>query len=432
MIAVAAAVITVAATVGLAAPRDGNVYRVTAYLERAIGLFERSDVRVLGVSVGRVESVTPEGDRVKVVMRIDREIKVPAEATAIVVPISLISDRYVQLSPPYSQGPALEDGDLIEMENTAIPAELDDLLGSLEGFLQALQTSGGEDPGALSIAVTNLAAALDGTGDDLDETLGSAGAISSVVTGNAAKLDSSIVHLSSLVQRLSEKRNQIAALNTHLAVGLGAIAEEQGSLDSALQNIALLTEQLGSIVKAHRVPLEQDLRSLTKTTQAVLRHQESVVKANDWLHVLADGGEASHNSGGVHKQGQSNNPGISHVDVRDAHYGACPVPFIGCALLPGGGLPASSGASRAPDRGPHPLRVDPAPGSRSPERLPSLFPDPLELVPTDLPVRSTDLAASGGLAHAPTTDIADEGPGWLENLFVKLGRWLDTAIGGKR
>ena len=62
---------------------------VTAYFPRTVSLYEGSDVRVLGVPIGKVEEVTPEGTQVKVVMRYDEEVQIPADATAVIIsPVS--------------------------------------------------------------------------------------------------------------------------------------------------------------------------------------------------------------------------------------------------------------------------------------------------------------------------------------------------------
>src|SRR5687767_12666382 len=76
-------------------PKGDETYTVTAYFTKTIGLFENSDVDILGVPVGKVTNISPQGDRVEVVMEIPTEHKVPADAFAQIVPISVISDRYV-------------------------------------------------------------------------------------------------------------------------------------------------------------------------------------------------------------------------------------------------------------------------------------------------------------------------------------------------
>ena len=82
---------------------------VTAYFPRAVSVYEGSDVRVLGVPVGKVEKVVPEGTRVKVTMRYDGSVKVPADAQAVIVSPSVVGDRYIQLAPAYKSGKAMPD-----------------------------------------------------------------------------------------------------------------------------------------------------------------------------------------------------------------------------------------------------------------------------------------------------------------------------------
>src|SRR5688500_5157108 len=83
---------------------------VSAYFPRAVSLYEGSDVRILGVNVGRVTAVTQAGNSVRVEMEYDAEYKLPADAKAVIVTPTLVADRFVQLTPVYESGPELEDG----------------------------------------------------------------------------------------------------------------------------------------------------------------------------------------------------------------------------------------------------------------------------------------------------------------------------------
>ncbi|HWL50042.1 MAG TPA: MlaD family protein, partial [Acidimicrobiia bacterium] len=69
-LAVAAAVLLLTAT--FFTFRGGDETRtVTAHFPRAVSVYEGTDVRVLGVNVGRVTAVTPEGNSVRVEMKYD-------------------------------------------------------------------------------------------------------------------------------------------------------------------------------------------------------------------------------------------------------------------------------------------------------------------------------------------------------------------------
>ncbi len=416
LLAIAIALTFLGGVLALAFPREKKEpLRVTAYFTKSIGLFPQSRVRVLGVAVGRVSRVTPVGTKVKVEMRLDSDVKVPADAKAVIVPISLISDRYVQLTPVYASGPRLRNGDVIDTDRTVIPAELDDLLAQLKKFLDAIQAGTREDPKSLGLAVKNLAAALAGAGENLSKTLSGAGALSGAASANAVDLDAIVGELSRLFGALSARRDDIALLNTLLAQALGAIASEHQSLNGALSNLALMTEQLESLVAAHRTDLEADLRVLAKTTKALVDHQQSTIRSLDWLPVLADGAENAHNGGALHVDAP-----VPHIDVRDDHLFPCPpaVPSGVCLLLglAGGSLPitatapgtggAGSAAGRTPTPGPAPTTVPAAP---DPGNLLDLLPQVGPLLPIPEPA-------------------ATSGPS-IRDLFSGLGGLLDGAWG---
>jgi len=397
-----------------------NTYIVHAYFSSAIGLFPDSDVRVLGVPIGKVSSVTPEGDRIHAVLEIEKDRLVPSSASAIIVPISLISDRYIQLEPPYTKGPALKDGDRIELARTIVPSELDDLLGSLKTFLDALEAGKQQDPGALGDAVTNLAKALDGTGDDIDRLLGSSGKIAESINENSPQLESLVVRLSSLMQALSTKSSQIAALNRNLNAALGAVADESAAFDSALTNLALLTQQLGSVVKDHRGALEQDLGILSRTTDAALRHQDSLIQANDWLHVIADGGESSNNGGAIHLSNDPAHPlnsGPDHLDVRESHTSPC---GPSCLIF---GLPLSGAADLTSG-----AQDDEA---MKPEEETSLLLPSIDRAVPFGPVPPPSIPKPIALgADAPGGQ--HEQAGFFERLFLAIGSFVSLIFGGAK
>ena len=108
-VAFAAALVLLAA-LGWTILRPAGQYRVTAYFTGTVGLYPGSDVRILGIDVGKIEDITALGDKVRVQMLIDDDYDIPADAEAIVLAPSLVSDRYVQFTPVYDGGPTMEDG----------------------------------------------------------------------------------------------------------------------------------------------------------------------------------------------------------------------------------------------------------------------------------------------------------------------------------
>lgn len=288
--ALVAALVILATSVVIVVNRSrgpGDSYRLTAYFPRAIGLFPRSTVRVLGVEVGRVQSVVPDGDRVRVDMKVQKGIKIPADVRAVIVPISLISDRYVQLAPVWRSGAVLRDGDEIPLERGVAPAELDDLLKTLKQFLDALEPGSASEPGALGRFFDNANRALAGQGPSLASTIDSVTTLLDTLGRNVSSVDAIIVGLDTLLADLAQRDQQIVATNRGLSAVFGVLASEGAALEAGTGNLASAVSELGRLVRAHRADLEDDLSTLFATTQALVRQKDRLVEQIMWLPVLS-------------------------------------------------------------------------------------------------------------------------------------------------
>ena len=125
VVAIALALVLVAGIWFFAVRDTTETKTVTAHFPRAVSIYEGSDVRVLGVNVGSVTAVTPEGNSVRVDMEYDAQYKLPADAKAVIVTPTLVADRFVQLTPAYDPGDAvLADGADIALPDTAVPGAL--------------------------------------------------------------------------------------------------------------------------------------------------------------------------------------------------------------------------------------------------------------------------------------------------------------------
>src|SRR5690606_16854313 len=72
----------VVAGVGWWAFSNIGTTKITATFKSTVGIYSGSDVRILGVAVGKVDSVEPQGDKVKVTMTVDRGIPLPEDVRA--------------------------------------------------------------------------------------------------------------------------------------------------------------------------------------------------------------------------------------------------------------------------------------------------------------------------------------------------------------
>lgn len=285
--------------------KKDDTYQVTAYFSRAIGLFPRSDVDVLGVAVGKISDVQPIGTRVKVTMEIEKKYKIPADATAELIPPSLISDRFVQFEPAYTGGPTLHDGAVLDVAQTAVPAELDDTFKQLKKLLEAIEPGQEGEPGALGALVVELNKALDGQADNLKGTIINAARLTHTLAGAKGHLSGLLVNLDSLFSKLATRAGTYGTLNRNFALVLKALDESRGDLTGALANLADMTNEVGSLVRDHRAQLGNDLGLAARVLERVLKNRASVAESLTWLPVLGEGAA------------QAYNPPHQDIDVRD-------------------------------------------------------------------------------------------------------------------
>lgn len=285
--------------------KKDDTYQVTAYFDKAIGLFPRSDVNVLGVPVGTIQEVEPMGKSVKVTMELSKEYKIPADATAQIVPISLISDRYIEFSPPYTEGPALADGAEIPVERTVIPAELDDVFKQLKKLLDAIQPGRPGEPGALGELIVELDETLSGREDDLQGALTEGAELTDTLAGTKEDLQGLLANLDGLFGKLATRSGDFDTLNKNLILVLTAISESRDDLEGTLVNVGELSAEVTDVVKDEGDLLEQDLRRVARVLRVVLKNEGSVRQSLSWLPILGYTLEKAYN------------PVSRAVDVRD-------------------------------------------------------------------------------------------------------------------
>ena len=116
---VAVVLAVIAALVGYNLYKKATTTTVVAYFPETTALYAGDRVQIMGVRVGRVDSVEPAGDKMKVVLHYDSQYKVPADATASILNPTVVASRVIQLSPPYTSGPVLADNDARAAERPA-------------------------------------------------------------------------------------------------------------------------------------------------------------------------------------------------------------------------------------------------------------------------------------------------------------------------
>jgi phospholipid/cholesterol/gamma-HCH transport system substrate-binding protein len=260
---------------------SGGSRHVRAEFVRAVGLYEGSDVRILGVKVGKVTSVRPAGDRVVVDMTYDDKYSVPADAKAVVVSPSVVGDRYVQLTPVYRSGPKLAEDARIRLADTAVPVELDRIFSSLDDLNVALGPEGANRTGALSRLLAVGADNLDGEGTKINRTVTDFSKALSTLSTKRDDLFGTVRNLQVFTTALAGSDSQVRAFNSDLASVADQLAGERGELALALKNLAVALSEVASFVKDNRKDLTTDIAGLADITGVLAKQKDALAEVLD-------------------------------------------------------------------------------------------------------------------------------------------------------
>jgi phospholipid/cholesterol/gamma-HCH transport system substrate-binding protein len=263
-----------AAGVWWLAPRPGRT--ITTYLTSAVAVYPGNPVLILGVPVGQITAVQPQGRVVKVVMTVDRSVQVPAGASAVVLEPSLVTGRSIQLTPAYTAGPAMPDGGVIPVQRTAVPLGIDDLARAADDLATMLGPTGANRHGALSDALDVGAANLRGNGQAINDTIGNVAELSQTLAGSRKQLFATVTQLQSFVSTLAANDAQVRQFTTQLADVSHFLAAERGDLGTALRELSLALGEVAAFVQDNRALLKSNVDRLTEVTAVLVRQREAL------------------------------------------------------------------------------------------------------------------------------------------------------------
>ncbi|HKT01254.1 MAG TPA: MCE family protein [Rugosimonospora sp.] len=252
--------------------------RLVAHFTAAVGILAGSDVRILGVRVGEVVAVRPQGRTVEVDMRYDARYAVPAGAQAVIIPPSIVSDRYVQLTPAYEGGPRLADGADLPTSRTAVPLELDDIYRALDGFNRALGPSGANAKGALSGLVATGRANLEGSGGDLAGMLDGLSRTLGTLAAGRDDLFGSLADLQQFVTALAASDQQVRLFNDQLAGVSEQLAGERADLAATIRALATALADITGFLRDNRAQLKSNVDALTDVSGVLVRQQQAIAQ----------------------------------------------------------------------------------------------------------------------------------------------------------
>lgn len=220
----------------------------SAVFTHVSGLRAGQFVRAAGVEVGKVAKVTLiDGDK------------------------QVLVDFTIQLSPPYTGGPVLQDGAVIPIERTQVPVEWDQLRDSINGILRQLGPTERQPKGPFGDLIESAADNLAGKGRQLNETLNSLSQALTALNEGRGDFVAITRSLALFVSALYQNDQQFVALNENLAEFTDWFTKSDHDLADTVERIDDVLGTVRKFVSDNRSVLAADVNNLADATTTLVQ-----------------------------------------------------------------------------------------------------------------------------------------------------------------
>jgi phospholipid/cholesterol/gamma-HCH transport system substrate-binding protein len=204
-------------TFGGPTPLKAKGYIVKVPFDEAATLAPQSDVRISGVSIGKVTKVEldPDGRRALATIELDNTYApLPADTRAVLRQKTLLGETYVEFTPGDAVGPKIDDGATLPFAQVSEAVQLDEIFRTFDSRTRV----------AFQQWQQELAIALRGRGDDLSAAI--------------AELEPTFSDANRVLRVLDTQENAVRQLIRNGGATFNALSERQGQLRGLIQNAA--------------------------------------------------------------------------------------------------------------------------------------------------------------------------------------------------
>lgn len=203
-------------------------YKVTLQLPEAGGTYPRGNVTYRGTEVGRIEEVKLTDTGVDAILSLKSGIKIPADLDAQVHSQSAVGEQYILLLPRSGNGPALKEGDVIPVDRTTVPPDINSLLDATNRGLQAIPHDN------LKTVIDEAYTAVGGLGPELSRFVKGSTTLAIDARQNLDSLTTLIDQSKPVLDSQTDTSDSVQAWASHLASVSGQLQSQDQALAGVL------------------------------------------------------------------------------------------------------------------------------------------------------------------------------------------------------
>lgn len=255
----------------------------TAHFSSATGLYPGDEVRIAGVKVGTIRSIAPNPDDAAVELEVRHEVRVPADAKAVIVAQNLVAARYVQLAPLYHPGePRMASGATIPQTRTAVPVEWDEVKKQLSVLATSLGPDSQLSTSSAGRFIESTANAMQGNGDKLRQTFAQLSELARILASGSGDIVATIKNLQAFVTALRDSSDEIVLFQNRIATFSTVLSDSRSDLDATISELAVAVGEVQRFISGTRDKTAEQVQRLANATQVLADHRTDL---ENILHV---------------------------------------------------------------------------------------------------------------------------------------------------
>lgn len=222
---------------------------VTVLATRAgLQLPKFGDVRMHGVIVGQIRSVSDNGTEAVIKLAIDPKFtpQIPSNVTVQIVPTTLFGQKYVQFVDPVgARDGAIADGTVIPANRVTTSVELETVLANLFPLLRSIR------PADLDVTLHAVSSALIGRGDEIGATLSNLDKYLATFNPHLPTMEADLANLAKVAKVYGLAAPDLVTILKNATVTARTVTQESGLLDVLFHDITTLSNDGTSFLAAN-------------------------------------------------------------------------------------------------------------------------------------------------------------------------------------
>jgi phospholipid/cholesterol/gamma-HCH transport system substrate-binding protein len=249
------------------------------------GLKGGEQVRINGLPVGKVGSVTLRPGHVRVSFKVQKGISLGDTTRATISTATVLGTKVIELSP--SGSGHLKGGAEIPLARTTSPYDITDALQQLTTESSQLNTK------QLAASFTTLSKAFGTSAPEVAQTLSGVSRLSETIASRDSALQTLLANTKGVTQILADRKRQFVTLFADGNQLLEQLYAQRDAYQSLLQNVTYVVSQLQGLVNDNQATLKPALAQLDSVVDILNSHSSDIVAGINGLKRYATGlGEA--------------------------------------------------------------------------------------------------------------------------------------------